>query len=138
MKIRLKDLGGRLRHLILRLNRDYGMTVLLSSHQLAEVELLCSRGAILNQGRLIFQGRWSDLASANKRYRLEVDDWAKTEAVLKRYDAPLADGVMELKPGSESADIVRALVEAGVRVSAVEPIRQSLEEIYLGAISKTA
>ena len=40
-----------MRQLILRLNREQGMTVLLSSHLLSEVEQLCDRIAILNQGR---------------------------------------------------------------------------------------
>ena len=52
-----------MRHLILRLNRERGMTVLLSSHQLAEVGQLCNNVAILNQGQLIFHGRWSELAT---------------------------------------------------------------------------
>jgi len=125
-----------MRHLILRLNREHGMTVLLSSHQLPEVEQLCSRVAILNQGRLVFQGCWSDLATGNKRFRLEVDDWPKSEAVLKKFNATLEKSAVELQAGCEIADVVHALVQAGVRVSAVEPLRQTLEEIYLGAISK--
>ncbi len=126
-----------MRHLILRLNRERGMTVLLSSHQLSEVEQLCSRVAILNKGRLIFQGLWSEAAAARKRFRLDVDDWAKAGAVLKDFRAAAKENVVELEPDGEIAEVVRALVEAGVRVNAVEPLRRTLEEIYLGAIAKS-
>ena len=47
-----------MRELILRLNRERGMTVVLSSHLLSEVEQTCDRNAILNRGRLVFQGRY--------------------------------------------------------------------------------
>ena len=126
-----------MRHLILRLNREHGMTVLLSSHQLSEVEQLCSRVAILNQGRLVFQGRWSEVAAAKTRFHLEVDDWPKTEALLKAFRATLQKDTVQLEPGASIADLVRALVESGIRVSAVEPVRHTLEEIYLGATASS-
>ena len=125
-----------MRHLILRLNREHGMTVLLSSHQLSEVEHLCNHVAILNQGKLIFNGRWSDLAGINARYRLQLDDWEKGDAVLKKCGVTVLEKhSVELLPAVDIADIVTALVQAGVRVSAVEPLRQTLEEIYLGKVS---
>ena len=126
-----------MRHLILRLNREHGMTVLLSSHQLSEVEQLCNNVAILNRGKLVFNGRWSDLSSENARFRLEIDDWAKGKTVLEKCGALLLEKQeAEIPPGVQIADVVAALVNAGVRVSAVEPVRQTLEEIYLGKVAK--
>jgi ABC-2 type transport system ATP-binding protein len=126
-----------MRHLILRLNREKGMTVLLSSHQLSEVEQLCSRIAILNQGRLVFQGPWSELRSDRKRFRLEIDDWAKAAPVIAGCGGTVQEKqIVELAPGRDPADLVAALVQAGVRIGAVEPLRQTLEELYLGTIAK--
>jgi len=127
-----------MRQLILRLNRDQGMTVVLSSHLLAEVELLCDRVAILNQGRLLFEGRWSDLAiAANPGHRLEVDDWEKATVVLHKLGASrLTPDTIALAPQGDVADLVAALVAAGVRIRAVEPLRRNLEEIYLNAVSE--
>jgi ABC-2 type transport system ATP-binding protein len=125
-----------MRHLILQLNRERGMTVLLSSHLLSEVEQMCSRVAILNQGRLVFQGRWSELAKETMRFRLKLDDWEKAKVVLQKHGATFVEtGVVELLPNEDIAGIVTALVQAGVRVSAVEPMRQTLEQIYLGTVS---
>ena len=80
-----------MRHLIARLNREFGMTVLLSSHQLSEVEQLCSNGAILNQGRLVFHGRWSELAKDTARFRLQIDDWEKGRIILEKGGATIPE-----------------------------------------------
>jgi ABC-2 type transport system ATP-binding protein len=121
-----------MRSLIQKLNRERGLTVVLSSHLLAEVEQLCDRVAILNRGRLIFDGRWAELRAEGQRYRFEMDDWkqlAVTGAVHVR------DDVVELPPGIDVSDVVAALVRGGVRIRAVEPIRRNLETVYLELIS---
>ena len=126
-----------MRKLIVRLNRERGMTVVLSSHLLAEVEQLCDRVAILNQGRLIFEGRWNELtADPSPAHRLEVDDWKKAGVILQklRVSQPTLDTI-SLAPGLDMADVVCALVQGGVRIRAIEPLRRNLEDIYLKAIS---
>src|SRR5947207_7872143 len=65
-----------MRHTILRLHRELNLTILLSSHLLNEVEQLCTRIAVLNQGRKVFEG---DLAATRQRdqwIRLKVGDFA--------------------------------------------------------------
>jgi ABC-2 type transport system ATP-binding protein len=59
---------AEMREMIQRLNRERGLTVLLSSHLLSEVEQLCDRVAILNQGRKVFEGRWLELAGNVARF----------------------------------------------------------------------
>jgi ABC-2 type transport system ATP-binding protein len=122
-----------MRHLILRLNREHGMTVLLSSHLLSEVEQVCDRIAVLNQGRMIFQGKWTDLIGETLRYRLVAEPWEQTAAVIARFPGwSLGTGkVLTAAPDRDIADVVAALVESGIKVRAVEPLKQSLEEIYL-------
>ncbi len=121
-----------IRGLILKLNRERGLTVLFSSHLLSEVEQLCDHVAILNRGRKIFDGRWDVLAGEGTRYRLEVDDWEKTAAVAVRRGARLLPGnILELPLAGDIAEIVTEIVAAGVKVRAVEPQRRSLEQIYL-------
>ena len=126
-----------MRKLIVRLNRERGMTVVLSSHLLAEVEQLCDRVAILNQGRLILEGRWNELtADPSPAHRLEVDDWTKAGVILQklRVSRPTTETIA-LPPGGDMADVVSALVKGGVRIRAIEPLRRNLEDIYLKAIS---
>ena len=124
-----------IRSLILRLNREHGLTVLFSSHLLSEVEQLCHRIAILNRGRLVFEGPWEKLQPAGKRYRLAVDDWERAEAVCRQQGAEIAGpGEVSLAETADVAELVAALVRAEVKVRAVEPHRQSLESLYLSLI----
>jgi ABC-2 type transport system ATP-binding protein len=124
-----------MRHLILRLNRERGMTVLLSSHLLSEVEQICDRIAVLNQGRMIFHGNWTDLVSDSKRYRLEADPWEKAAAAIGASGFALgADNTVTVPPDRDIADLVALLVQSGIKVRAVEPQKQSLEQIYLNLV----
>ena len=127
-----------LRELIGRINRERGVTVVLSSHLLAEVEQTCGRVAILNRGRLVFQGHWRELRSDVRRYRFDVDDPARLAAAASANGAALEpDGrTVALAADRDVADLVAALVGSGARVRAVEPLRQNLEEIYLRTISE--
>jgi ABC-2 type transport system ATP-binding protein len=122
-----------MRHLILRLNRERGMTVILSSHLLAEVEQLCDSIAVLNQGRMIFHGNWADLKADAARYELDVEPWDTAAALIAaRTDCSLgAERTLTIQPGHDVADVIAALVHGGVKVRAVSPVRQTLEQIYL-------
>jgi ABC-2 type transport system ATP-binding protein len=131
-----------MRHLILRLNRERGMTVVLSSHLLSEVEQVCDRIAILNRGRMIFQGHWRDLGGGADRnvncFRLQVDDWARAAATFPICGATTSEeGLIALPHEADIADLIAAMVRAGVKVRAVEPVRQSLEQIYLNTVGTT-
>ena len=122
-----------MRTLIKKLNRERGITVLFCSHLLSEVEQLCDRVAIMNRGTKIYDGRWSDLAADKQRVRFEVDDWARAVTVLAEFPDVRAGERGEVLVGEHTAvaDLVTRLVQSGVRVSAVEPTRRNLEQIYL-------
>ena len=122
-----------MRELIQRLNREHGLTVVFCSHLLVEVEQLCNHVVILNQGRKIFDGRWADLAVDRRQVRLDVDDWDRAKALLSVAGGVRIEGIgmISLDEPCEIADLVAGLVHGGVRVSAVEPRRRNLEQIYL-------
>ena len=122
-----------MRELIKHLNRERGLTVLLSSHLLAEVQQLCDRVAILNKGNLVFTGRWTELGGEGQRYRLELDDWSKVESLGLRVVAP---ETIELETNQEIGEVVRRLVQAGASVRAVVPLRPTLESLYLELIQR--
>ncbi|HEX3719311.1 MAG TPA: ABC transporter ATP-binding protein [Verrucomicrobiae bacterium] len=125
-----------MRRLILQLNREHGMTVLLSSHLLAEVEQLCTGVAILNQGRLVFQGHWSELVQAKKQFRLRLNDWEMARTAMEKCGAILVGReIVELRAETEIADLIAGLVRSGVRIHAVEPLREDLEQLYLRKVS---
>jgi ABC-2 type transport system ATP-binding protein len=122
-----------MRALIQRLNRERSITVVFCSHLLVEVEQLCDHIVILNQGHKVFDGRWAEIASDRRRVRFEVDAWVKAVELLASVPEVevVEPGVVALGDNVAVADLVARLVQGGVRVSAVEPQRRTLEEIYL-------
>lgn len=122
------------RNLIQKLNRERGLTVLLSSHLLSEVEQLCDRVAILNAGELVFSGSWNALAQGPPRFRLEVDDWPAAERIAQSLGARILEpNVIALE--ADIAELVARLVQASVRVHAVEPLKRTLEQLYLETVA---
>jgi len=126
---------AEMRALIQRINRERGFTVLFCSHLLSEVEQLCDRVAILNQGRLIYSGHWKELAPKGARFRIEAEPWGNVAAQLNGAFV-VEPGVIELPSGADIADLVTRLVHAGVKVRAVTPEKQTLEQLYLREIHK--
>jgi ABC-2 type transport system ATP-binding protein len=121
-----------MREMIKRLNRERGLTVMLSSHLLSEVQQLCDRVAILHQGQMMYEGRWTDLAGDGRRYRLEVDDWDRAKSAGVRVVDE--SGIIELDANDDVADLVQRLVSTGTRVRAVVPLKPTLESLYLDLI----
>jgi ABC-2 type transport system ATP-binding protein len=122
---------------ILRLHRELRLTILLSSHFLSEVEQLCTRIAVLNRGRMVFEGT---LAATKQRawIRLKAGDFES--AVKQLQEAQLItqarDGqLIALAPGVGTDQVVRLLVERGMAVYEIAPVEDTLEDFYLSLMS---
>src|SRR4051812_4020583 len=72
-----------MRETILRLHKEMGLTILLSSHLLNEVEQLCSRIAVMNKGQKVFEGPLASINQAQKWVRLRVNDFTKATSLLR-------------------------------------------------------
>ena len=121
-----------MRALIQRLRAEHGMTVILSSHILHEVEQLCDRVAILHRGSLVYCGRWQDAGPGGTRWKIETPDTEKCAAVLRGLGLALApDGTLALPDNFDSAAVVATLVAAGVRVAEFRKLVRTLEDFYL-------
>ncbi len=130
---------AEMRETILRLHREMGLTILLLSHLLSEVEQLCSRIAVLNQGRKVHEGRVADIKGAPGRYMLKTPDLAKAVEVLDAQDYLYIDGssggkYITLVEGCPVSEAVRVLVNAGIPVEGIWPHEQTLEDFYLTLI----
>ena len=138
------DPGGirDMRDLIKRLAGE-GMTILLSSHLLAEVEELCTRVAIIRLGKIVYEGSMADLhASAVPRYRLRATDLERAQAVLAERGVVevTVEGDELLFPADEAAvvELSRALVGAGLGIAALVPERATLEHLFFELTEGTA
>ncbi|HUA64936.1 MAG TPA: ABC transporter ATP-binding protein [Alphaproteobacteria bacterium] len=131
---------AEMRRTILRLHREMGLTILLSSHLLVEVEQLCSRIAVLNQGRKVFDGRIADAKAAPGRLILKTPDFGKAAALLIQTGIITAssDGkFITLCDGRTPADAVKVLVHANIPVDGIWPHEQTLEDFYMELIKTT-
>ncbi len=131
------DPGGMrdMRTLIRRL-ADGGMTVLLSSHLLAEVEELCDRVAIVRAGQIVYEGAIADLkASAASAYRLRTSDNQTALGVCQAQggivSARLEGPDIRLEAGEAAiGDLSVALVEARLQIVALVPETATLEDLF--------
>jgi ABC-2 type transport system ATP-binding protein len=111
-----------------------GLTILLSSHLLSEVEQLCSCIAVMNQGRKVFEGPMSSIRAAQNWVLLRVNDFEGAAKLLKeeRLIADERDGsLVALEAGAKTEEVVRCLVRNGFSIHAINPQEQDLEGFYL-------
>ena len=118
-----------IRDLLAELNQG-GTTVFLSSHQLSEVEQLCTRVGIVDRGRLVLQQDLDALRAPTGRVVVRTPDADRAAALLDgRVDE--RDGDRLVIAAADPAAVNADLVAAGLRVSEIGPERPSLEELML-------
>ncbi len=113
-----------------------GRTIVLSSHLLAEAELVCDNVAVLGRGKLIVQGNIKELLHEKDSFWLGTTDDAAAATLLAAMPAveQVASGQGELvvtAPPARAAEITRALAEAGIYVTKLVPIRHTLESFFM-------
>jgi ABC-type multidrug transport system ATPase subunit len=129
------------RQLIRGLAEDHGMTVVLSSHLLYEVEQVCTKVAVINKGKRIAYGPVAELLDGKGRLRIVVNKPAQAMDALRELNIVKScaiDGTELLVETTEdhAADINRFLVTRGFDVSAVVPQAMSLEDFYFSLLGK--
>jgi ABC-2 type transport system ATP-binding protein len=127
-----------MRQTILRLHRDFGLTILLSSHLLHEIEQVCSQIAVLNQGRKVFEGSMAATRRRAQWVRLKVSDFGSAVNALcqARLVTDSREGsLIALAEGAATDQVVRLLVEKGMPVYEITPDKDSLEGFYLSLMN---
>ncbi|MGZ4387541.1 MAG: ABC transporter ATP-binding protein [Gaiellaceae bacterium] len=126
-----------MRDLVRRL-ADQGITVLLSSHLLGEVEEVCNRVAIIRKGGIVYEGSLRELlASSGGGYRLRTADPERARAVCLAQagleDVQATNGELRFQAGEDAvAALSIALGQARVGITALVPESASLEQLFLG------
>ena len=125
-----------MRALVKRLAGE-GITILLSSHLLAEVEELCNRVAIIRSGRIVYEGTLVDLkATAASGYRLRTRDPRRAHTVCVAQagisDVRVEEGDLRFSADEDAvAALSLALGSAGIAITALVPESATLEELFL-------
>lgn len=124
-----------IRQLLVELAQQQGLTILLSSHLLHEVERICNRIAIIDQGKLLYQGSVQDLVRRELQYRIRTD---RNDQAFQFLSADLSlpvfrngDAHLYLKISEpEIAGVNQALVQRGFKVFEISRHAATLEEVY--------
>lgn len=130
-----------MRELISDLPKHYGMTVMVSSHLLSEIDQMASDVGIIDRGKLIYQGslqKLHDRAKGSVRIRV-LNQPAAVRILEEQGEAyRLEDGVLVLKEREEEqiAALVALLAGRGARITAVTEQQKSLEDIFLALTGK--
>ncbi len=124
-----------IRQLIRELGRERG--VILSTHILPEVQAVCDRVMILNQGRLVFSGELSELhRQENRSLIIQLDDPPDREALDQLPGVTRADPLegnryrLQLERGADHGVIAERIVRHGWVLQALCPEQQGLEQIF--------
>jgi len=113
-----------------------GRTVVLSSHMLAETELVCDNVAVLSRGKLIAQGTIKELLREHDSLRLRTTDDAGAQTILKTLpgveEVATQDGGLEVTaPQARAWEVSRALADRQIYVNELVPIHRTLEEFFM-------
>lgn len=131
-----------MRELICSLPKNFGMTILVSSHLLSEMDLMATHVGIINRGALIFQDQLSILHEhSHSRMRLATTDNLQALHLLKKAGFPLAaeHNRLYLNTGKKE-EILRAgklLYQSDIGLLRLEEEQKSLEDIFLDLVGRS-
>ncbi|EAC9052005.1 ABC transporter ATP-binding protein [Listeria monocytogenes] len=121
-----------MRDFIRALARNEGISVLLSSHLLSEIELLCDRVAIMTDGTIIKTDQVSHLLSSRAQLRWRVTPVEQAKAFLESVTEVEVDGeYLVTAMNEESAEWNEQLVAKGIKVHEIDKRKPSLEDLFL-------
>lgn len=131
-----------IRELICSLPEKYGMTVLVSSHLLSEIDQMADYAGIIDRGELIFQDSMESLHEhSRKSLLLHTLDDEKTEKILreKQYSFRTSDQgiLLPWMENGETAFLITELVRQDIGILRVEEKQKNLEDIFLSLTGKS-
>jgi ABC-2 type transport system ATP-binding protein len=127
--------------------RQRGMTVLFSTHIMEQAEKLCDQLCIIARGRKLVDGSLSDIKrpSSGQHLAISFDGSAGNAAALfgdprmvKRVDDYGQFAELELVPGADPQELLRALVQSGARLSRFQLVEPSLHKIFVDLVGNAA
>jgi ABC-type multidrug transport system ATPase subunit len=133
----------QVRQLILRLRDEFRITVLLSSHLLAEIEQVCNRVGIIHEGHLLYEGAPGALVPPSRKYTLRVDQLHAAKQVLAGDFAVTVScngaDYLHVEAEAERIPVVNAMLVAnGIKVYELTPSQESLEDAFLRLTTSTS
>jgi len=131
-----------IRELLKRINAESGITIVISSHLLSEIEKLVSHVGIINNGTMSFQGTLSELKSQKLHASgvlFKTNDAIRSQMILKAngIDTQISDDslIIPVFEPKQISLLNRKLMEDGIEVHEISPINNDLEKIFMNLVS---
>ncbi|MHA1904167.1 MAG: ATP-binding cassette domain-containing protein [Candidatus Thorarchaeota archaeon] len=135
----------RVRELILNLSKTYQQTFFINSHNLAEVQRICDRIAIIDEGKILLAGETDELKQklyTKQEYRIQIrgeiseaESIAKSMAFVEEVRADVDSVVVNIEdPFDNNSKLMKALLDAGINVVEFAEEEATLEDLYLEVI----
>ena len=129
-----------LRALIKKLNKEYGMTMVISSHILSEVEKMVSHLGIIYKGRMLFQGTLQELHSFQQnKAKLLIDTSDNNTAIriLKDYHPQPFEEILSVSYADlkQVSVIGNTIMNHGLELYLLQPKKQDLEQLFIDLTS---
>ena len=117
--------------------RRAGLTTILSTHHMNQVEALCDRVALINQGRLVVYGAVNEVRRRHSRPEIRVQSREPLPSIPEVASVIQEDDGccrLVLANGAPPADVLSALVRAGATIDRFEPMLAPMEDIFLRVV----
>lgn len=127
---------AEIRELIKKIARQ-GITIILASHLLDEVQKICSHVAVLKDGKILFTGKVSDVLNLSDTVEISSDNIEILRETAHQYDRVIGIDeenellILKLKEGSNLRDLNEFLIKKGIILSHLSVRKKSLEQQFL-------
>ena len=122
---------------LLREQRDQGVTILMSTHQMQQVEELCDRIVLIDHGRTVLYGGLNDIRRQFSGHAVLVrtpDEMPALQGIEHTEKHNSSAYRLTLSPSTSTQDILRKLVESGIQVEQFEIASPTLDEIFIRVV----
>jgi ABC-2 type transport system ATP-binding protein len=129
-----------LRALVKKLNKEHGMTILISSHLLGEIEKMVSHVGIIYKGKMLFQGPLPELhhfQQKGAKLLINTSDNERALALLEAYDPQWEEGAISLSLADQQqvATIQQTLSRNDLVIYLLQPKSSNLEQLFIDLTS---
>ena len=134
----LDPLNVRLMKEILREQQERGAAVIFSTHQMPDVEELCERVLLINDGQTLLYGRLADLKRARGSRSVRMTAKRQPESIPGVVHTEAWNGSFEylMGEGTQPDEVLRSFLDAGIPIERYEVALPSLNEIFIEEVSR--
>ncbi len=130
-----------MRELLKKLNEEKGISIIISSHLLSEIEKLVTHIGIISKGKMMFQGTLDDLKSKQQQslsIEFDTSDLAKTQTIMEANQIPAFEKEGKLitttLPKEQVAFLNQQFVNNGIDVFEIRVVKNDLEAIFIDLV----